>query len=487
VSAAPASQSGAIGERSVFAGEVRALRASQPVGLTGRVDALRGLTVLARDLPAPVGAMVEIRGATPSRRVRAEVVGFDAGRAVLMLLDGAGGVQPGDPVLCVDQSRLVRVGSGLLGRVVDALGEPIDGRGALTGLDVAPLDPDPMLAMERPPIRSPLRTGVRAIDLFTPVGRGQRLGVFAGPGVGKSTLLGQIARETSADASVIALIGERGREVREFIEDTLGEDGLARSTVVVATSDEPPLRRLRAARMACAVAESMRDEGKDVLLVMDSVTRFAHAQRQVGLSIGEPPGSKGYTPSVFAELARLLERAGPRDGAGSITGVYTVLVEGDDLTEPLSDAARGLLDGHVVLSRALAQRGQFPAVDVLDSVSRVDRQVAGVEHLRARARLLRLLADYRDVEELVRIGAYAPGASPEHDAAIDFEPVIRGLLIQDVGEREPFEQAEDRLRKIASQALETAQRYRNERDARAATKAGAQNGAQSGAASGRGG
>ncbi len=300
-------------------------------------------------------------------------------------------------------------------------------------------------------------TGVRAIDLMATLGRGQRVGIFAGPGVGKSTLLASIARGSSADLSVIALIGERGREVRDFIEGALGEEGLRRSVLVVATGDESPLMRVRAALGACAIAESFRDEGRDVLLMMDSITRFAHAQRQIGLSAGEPPATKGYTPSVFSRLSRLLERAGavePGEAGegGSITGVYTILVDGDDLTEPIADAARGILDGHVILSRKLAQRGHYPAIDVLDSVSRVADAVTDEEHRRARRACLGLLADYREVEDLVQIGAYASGSHARTDVAIAMRDRIEGVLRQRADEREAPEESRRSLLALADEA-----------------------------------
>jgi flagellum-specific ATP synthase len=359
--------------------------------------------------------------------------------------------------------------------------------------------PAPVSALRRPPISEPLRTGVRAVDLMTPMGLGQRLGIFAGPGVGKSTLLGTIARRCSADVNVIALIGERGREVREFVEHVLGPEGLARSVVVVATGDESPLMRVRAALSATSIAEHFRDQGRHVLLMMDSITRFAHAQRQIGLSAGEPPATKGYTPSVFAALALLLERAGiversersgrvaewqsgqveqdtpaatdatgtpqhtlplchsatlPLPSPGSITGLYTILVEGDDMTEPVADAARGILDGHVILSRKLAQRSHYPAIDVLDSVSRVADEVTDRAHQAARRQVVRLLALYREVEDLVQIGAYARGANPETDVAIEMRGALEELLRQGAGESEPFEAARSRLLALAVRAGE---------------------------------
>lgn len=443
----------------LLAPELELVRRTQPTRVTGVVRTLRGLTVLVDELPAPVGALVSIRSAG-GRRL-GEVVGFARDDTAVMLLGSTEGIRPGDRVVCEQASPLASTGEGLLGRVLDGLGRPIDGGPAPAGLKPRPLVPDPVSAMRRGRITSPIRTGVRAIDLMTPMGSGQRLGIFAGPGVGKSTLLGSIARGTSADVNVIALIGERGREVREFIEHSLGDEGLARSVVIVATSDESPLLRLRAAKLACAVSEGFREGGADVMLMMDSVTRFAHAQRQVGLSVGEPPATKGYTPSVFAELAQLLERAGASDEGGSVTGLYTILVEGDDMTEPISDAARGILDGHVVLSRSLAHRGHYPAIDVLDSVSRVAGAVSSGTHEVARRSVSRLIARFREVEELVRIGAYAEGSDPETDVAIELEPAITRVLQQGSGEREPFDQAADRLARIAQQAEEMlAQRLR---------------------------
>ena len=443
----------------LLSSELELIRRTQPTRVTGVVRTLRGLTVLVEELPAPVGALVSIR--TSDGRRLGEVVGFARDDTAVMLLGSTEGIRPGDRVVCEQSAPLAATGEELLGRVLDGLGRPIDGGPMPTGLKPRPLVPDPVSAMARGRITSPIRTGVRAIDLMTPMGSGQRLGIFAGPGVGKSTLLGSIARGTSADVNVIALIGERGREVREFIEHSLGDEGLARSVVIVATSDESPLLRLRAAKLACAASEGFREAGADVMLMMDSVTRFAHAQRQGGLSVGEPPATKGYTPSVFAELAQLLERAGASDQGGSVTGLYTILVEGDDMTEPISDAARGILDGHVVLSRALAHRGHYPAIDVLDSVSRVAGAVSSGTHEVARRAVSRLIARYREVEELVRIGAYAEGSDPETDVALELEPAITRVLQQTSGEREPFEHAADRLTRIAQQAEEMlAQRLR---------------------------
>lgn len=451
--------------------EFEAVLRCEPLGLTGRVRVVRGLTVLACELPAPVGSLVRIglsasvAGAGAPRFVPGEVVGFDHEYAVVMVLGATGGIVPGAPVVLERVHQAAGVGERLLGRVLDGLGRPIDAGGPVIGTMLRPLDPEPTGAMTRRRITQPLRTGVRAIDLVTPIGRGQRMGIFAGPGVGKSTVLGQIARGTDADVSVIALIGERGREVREFIDDALGRDGLARSVVVVSTGDESPLMRVRAARFACAIAEYFRDLGRDVLLMMDSVTRYAHAQRQIGLSVGEPPASKGYTPSVFTSMAVLLERAGaiePVCGrpAGSITGLYTILVEGDDMTEPVADAARGILDGHVILSRKLVQRGHFPAVDVLDSVSRVAGRIMDPAHAASRQQVLRLLAKYREIEELVQIGAYATGADPEADTAIDLIEAINELLCQRPDEPGRFEKSLDIMTRLAIQSGEMIQQRR---------------------------
>jgi len=441
-----------------LAEETNRLQGLLPIRVVGRVSELRGLTLLASDLAVPIGSLV----AVGPGRLPGEVVGFTRDRACVMMLGSLNGVRPGDEVEGVTASADGPVGSGLLGRVVNALGEPIDGGGHAWIASRRPLSPAPLGAMHRGRITEPLRTGVRAIDLMTPIGRGQRLGVFAGPGVGKSTLLGQICRGTDADAVVIGLIGERGREVRDFVEQTLGEEGLAKSIVVVATGDESPLMRIRAAKMACTQAEYLRDEGLDVLLVMDSVTRFAHAQRQVGLSVGEPPATKGYTPSVFSELALLLERAGVVEGrrhrkGGSVTGLYTILVEGDDMTEPIADAARGILDGHVMLRRDLAQRGHYPAIDTLDSVSRVANELMETPQRAATQMTRRLMAKYAEVEELVRIGAYAKGADPETDAAIEFKDTIDGILTQGLDERAVFEESAESLLRVAVQAGERVQ------------------------------
>jgi flagellum-specific ATP synthase len=437
--------------------------------IRGTVAALRGLTVLVDDLPLPIGSLVIVGDGPGSRSVRGEVVGFSREHAIVMLLGTTTGIRAGDAVTGDRAAQTVQVGDRMLGRVVDGLCRPMDGLGPIHDTVGRPLNPEPISALKRQRITKPMHTGIRALDLMTTLGKGQRLGLFAGPGVGKSTLLGQITRRASSDVNVIALIGERGREVGDFLAHSLGPEGLARSVVVIATGDESPLLRIRAAHAACAAAEHFRDQGRDVLLMMDSVTRFAHAQRQIGLSVGEPPATKGFTPSVFSALALLLERAGalqpraPGENGGSITGLYTILVEGDDLTEPISDAARGILDGHVVLSRKLAQRAHYPAIDVLDSISRVADDVCDKAHAECRRQVMKLLSTYREVEDLVQIGAYAHGSNPEADVAIEYRPRILELLQQRRDDAQPFEQSRSIMVKLALESGEALNRRIKER------------------------
>ena len=440
----------------LFADQLDMLAHAAPLEIRGRVAEVRGLALRVADLPVPVGAVVGIhtgRGAGPV--LEGEVVGFDHDQAVVMLLGSTAGVRAGDQAVAGQFTQVVRVGQALLGRVLDGLGRPIDGRGPVHDTVCRPLTPAPVDPLDRPLIDTPLGTGVRAIDAVLTVGRGQRIGVFSAPGLGKSVLLGTMARHTAADVSVVALVGERGREVRDFIEHSLGPEGLARSVVVCATGDEPALVRIRAAMVAATVAEYFRDQGKDVLLIMDSVTRFCQAQRQVGLAAGEPPATKGYPPSVFSLLPILLERSG-RTGRGSITGFYAVLVEGDDMTEPIADAARGVLDGHIVLSRALAHRGHWPAIDLLDSISRVCDAVTDAEQQGARREVLRLVGAYHDVEDLLNIGAYATGSNPDFDLAIAAKPMIDQLVRQ--GRNEVTGQAD--FTRTRAQLLALAQQVR---------------------------
>jgi len=395
----------------------------------GKVVDLIGLIIEATGLEAEIGEVCHIDTGRGRDAVPAEVVGFRAGRTLLMPLGEPAGLGPGATVVASGQPFRVPVSDTLLGRSLDGLGRPIDGLGPVSVKQSRPALATPPDPLERPRITERVSLGVRALDAMVPCGRGQRLGIFAGSGVGKSSLLGMIARSTSAQVNVICLVGERGREVREFIERDLGPEGLARSVVVVATSDQPALVRIKAAFTATTIAEHFRDQGADVMLMMDSVTRFAMAQREVGLAIGEPPATRGYTPSVFALLPKLLERSGTA-AAGSITGLYTVLVDGDDFNEPIADAVRSILDGHVVLSRDLAHAGHYPAIDVLASVSRLVGEVTARETREAAGEVRRLLAAYREKEDLIAIGAYQAGTDPTTDAAIATRPAILEFLRQ---------------------------------------------------------
>ena len=424
-----------------------------PRGIEGTVVAVRGLTLSVSRLRLPVGSLVAI-DAAGGPPLRGEIIGFDGDRSLVMLLGNAAGVAPGSIVRGERVGATIAVGESWLGRVVDALGRPIDGGPPLEGLEPRPLEPPLLNPLGRELIRAPLATGVRALDGLLTVGRGQRMGIVAGPGVGKSTLLGAIARGTAAEVSVIGLVGERGREVREFLDSTLGPEGLARSTVVVATGDESPLMRVKAALAAVAAAEAFRAKGLDVLLMIDSITRYAHALRQVALAAGESPATRGYPPSVFAALPRLLERAGPIAGGGSITGFYTVLVDGDDLSEPVTDAARSVLDGQVTLSRKLASRGHHPAIDPLESVSRVADAVVPAELAQKRREILRLAAIHREHEELLAIGAYVRGANPELDLAIAMQPRIEAFLRQERDERSDWPATVAAVERLAAEIAE---------------------------------
>jgi flagellum-specific ATP synthase len=451
---------------SVLGSELALLDTAQPRAVSGAVHALRGLSVLVDDLALPVGTIVSLcpRAGDERGRRRGEVVGFDGPRSVIMLFGDTDGIAPGMRVVGEDPVPVVRAGASLLGRVLDGMGRPIDGGPPPEGTVARPLHPPPTLALARAPITEPLPTGVKSVDAMLTMGKGQRIGIFSGPGIGKSTLLATMARNTAADVTVIALIGERGREVRDFLDRTLGAEGRARSVLVVATSDESPLMRVRAASVACAVAEHFRDDGRDVLLMMDSVTRLAQAQRQIGLATGEQPATKGYTPSVFALMPRMLERAGAIEGGGSITGVYAVLVEGDDLAEPISDAARGILDGHIALARRLASRGHYPAVDLLESISRVADDVCDEHHVAARRDLQRLVAAHAEAEELISIGAYARGSNLDTDVAIEMKRDIDEFLRQG-DERCDYPGICRRLIELSGQAEHIAQQFREQRGA----------------------
>lgn len=422
----------------MLASAIRDLKALEAVRHEGRVTALEGLRIEAAGPQQALRLGAAVRFGDENGP-RGELVGFEGDRAILLACDPLDGLGPGAPVHFFSGLDTVRPGDAWLGRVIDAFAEPLDGKGPLvSGLRQRLVRSIPPNAQARARVDQKMALGVKAIDVFAPCARGQRLGVFAGSGVGKSTIMSMLARGADADVIVIGLIGERGREVREFIEDTLGEDGLAKSVIVTATSDEAAPRRRRAAWMTLAIAEHFRDEGKQVVCFLDSVTRFAMAQREIGLAAGEPPTTRGYTPSVFAELPKLLERAGPGltvpDGEpqGQITGLFTVLVDGDDHNEPISDAVRGTLDGHITLSRQIAERGRFPAVDVLKSISRLQNLLQTSQEKAIATRARRLISLYTNMEELVRIGAYAKGADPEVDEAVRLWPQIENFLSQDV-------------------------------------------------------
>ncbi|MBN1404012.1 MAG: FliI/YscN family ATPase [Opitutales bacterium] len=400
----------------------------------GHVRQVTGLVVESEGPEAALGEICEVLSNRNTETAMAEVVGFRDNRVLLMPLEAMHDIHPGCEVRAASNASNIPTGDGLIGRVIDGLGRPIDGKGPLRAEFVSGslnrAAPNPML---RTPIKEGFSTGVRSIDTFTPLGTGQRVGIFAGSGVGKSTLLGMIARGADSDINVLSLVGERGRELREFIENDLGEEGMKRSIVVVSTSDQPAPLRLRAALMATSIAESFRDRGNKALLMMDSLTRFCMAQREIGLAIGEPPTSRGYTPSVFSLLPRLLERTGMGEN-GSITAIYTVLVEGDDMNEPVADAVRGILDGHIVLSRSLAQANHYPAVDVLQSVSRLSRSVCDEKQLETVSAARDLMALYRKNEDLINIGAYPRGTNPRLDKAIDKNEPIAQFLRQSANE-----------------------------------------------------
>ena len=422
------------------------LRERSYVKKYGKVVKIVGLTIESLGPEAKLGDVCTIASADKSRQLTAEVVGFRDNRVLLTPYEEVSGIGIGDMVELCSEALKVPVGDELLGVALDGLGRPLDGRELNVNqyYEVNATPPDPM---DRVLIRDVLPLGVKAIDGLLTLGKGQRIGIFAGSGVGKSTLLGMIARNTKADINVIALIGERGREVKEFIEHDLGEEGMRRSVLVIATSDKPALIRKKAAQTATAIAEYFRDQGKDVLLMLDNLTRFSMAQREIGLAAGEPPVSRGYPPSVYAEMPKLLERAG-NGAVGSITGIYTVLVDGDDFNEPISDTARGILDGHIILSRKLGHKNHYPAIDVLQSISRVMSAVATKEHKQLAGKLKSTLATYTDAEDLINIGAYKTGSNPEIDYAIQKNSAINEFLCQTTDEKFTFEETVEQLKEI---------------------------------------
>jgi len=425
-----------------------ALGRSSAVVAMGRVTKVAGFVAEADGPASQLGSICHIYPAGSLPRVQAEVLGFRDNRVLLVPLGEIRGIAPGNRVVASDQGASIGVGEGLLGRVVDGLGNPIDGKGPILSKIDYPLYANPIKPLLRKRIEQPLDLGIGAINGVLTVGCGQRMGIFAGSGVGKSVLLGMIARNTSADVNVIALIGERGRELNDFIQKELGEEGLKKSVVVVATSDNLPLIRMRGAFIATAIAEYFRDQGKHVMLMMDSVTRFAMAQREVGLAAGEPPTTKGYTPSVFTMLPKLLERAGTSSNDGTITGLYTVLVEGDDMNEPIADAVRSILDGHIVLSRDLAEQNHYPAIDVLGSISRVMTDIASLEHRECANRLKQILATYKKAEDLINIGAYVAGSNPKIDYAIQMIEKVNEYLRQGIQENEGLDESITKLEEM---------------------------------------
>ena len=419
-------------------GKYRAALDKSYIKKTGRVTQVVGLTIESCGPEANIGQTCLIKAGKYGDPVLSEVVGFRDGRILLMPLGDMSGVGPGNTVEALEKPITIRVSEKLLGRVLDGIGNPMDGKPPVEEGDEWRVINPPPNPLRRSRILQPLPLGIKAIDGLLTVGKGQRMGIFSGSGVGKSTLMGMIARNTRADINVIALVGERGREVREFLEKDLGEEGIRRSVIVIATSDKPALVRLKAAEVATSIAEYFRAKGMDVMLLMDSLTRFAMAQREVGLATGEPPVSRGYTPSVFATIPRLLERAGNSE-KGSITGLYTVLVDGDDLTEPVTDTARSVLDGHIVLARKIANRNHYPAIEVLASISRVMTDIVDGEHKRVSNEIKKSMAVYANSEDLINIGAYVKGSSLEIDDAISKHDAIDGFLMQEIGEKISFE------------------------------------------------
>jgi len=424
------------------------LNASDPIRANGTVTKVVGLVAEARGISSKLGNVCDIYPYRGKPGIKAEVSGFKDDRMLLMPLEETRGIGPGSRVVAKDQKALIGVGESLLGRVIDGLGNPIDGKGIIPIQHEYPIYVKPINPLLRKRIDRPMDIGIRSLNSLLTIGCGQRMGIFSGSGVGKSVMLGMIARKTKADVKVIALIGERGRELNEFIEKELGEEGLKSSVVVVATSENLPLIRMRGAFIATAIAEYFRDQGKDVILMMDSITRFAMAQREVGLALGEPPTTKGYTPSVFTLLPKLLERAGTSYGKGTITGLYTVLVEGDDMNEPVADAVRSILDGHITLSREIANQNQYPAIDILNSISRVMDEVTTLKQRENANRFRETLATYRKAEDLINIGAYLKGSNPEIDYAIDMMSDMKMFMKQGRADSVSFEESVQQLEKL---------------------------------------
>jgi flagellum-specific ATP synthase len=428
---------------------LEAIGSCQPMKLEGKIVKVAGLIAEGHGPGLGVGSLCVIEN-SEGHNIQAEVVGFRDKRVIIMPFGEMRGVKPGSRIVDIDKRPVVAVGEAYLGRVIDGLGLPIDGKGMIRAEKEYPIYGDVLNPLKREIIREVIDVGVASVNALITVGKGQRMAIMSGSGVGKSILMGMIARNTAADVVVMALIGERGREVREFIEKSLGDEGLKKSVVVVSTSDSPALVRIRGSYLATTLAEYFRDKNLDVLLIMDSITKFAMALREVGLAAGEPPSAKGYTPSVFAEMPKLLERAGTVEGGGSITGIYNVLVEGDDLSEPISDTVRSIVDGHIVLSRNLAQKGHYPAVDVLGSVSRVMRDIIDTEHLDNARRLIKVLSTYREAEDLINIGAYVDGSDSEIDFAKKMIGEIDSFLQQEIYQKATFQESVAQLKALFS-------------------------------------
>jgi len=427
-----------------------ALRACQPVKMEGKIVKVAGIVAQANGPGMSIGSLCCIKNSS-GQSMQAEVIGFNDKRVIVMPFGEMRGIEPGSRIVDINKNPSIKVGEAYLGRIVDGLGNPIDGKGSIQTKDDYPIYGNVINPLKREIINDVVDVGVRSINAMHTLGKGQRIAIMSGSGVGKSVLMGMIARHAVADVIVIALIGERGREVREFIERNLGEEGLKKSVVVAATSDSPALVRIRGAHLATTVAEYFRDKGLDVILIMDSITRFAMSLREVGLAAGEPPSAKGYTPSVFIQIPKLLERTGNVEQKGSITGIYTVLVEGDDMNEPIADTVRSIVDGHIVLSRDLAHKGHYPAVDVLSSISRVMHDIVEDDHSNMARKLVRVLATYREAEDLINIGAYIDGTDPQIDFAKKMINKINSFLQQDINQSITFKESIVRLKEVLTE------------------------------------
>ncbi len=431
----------------MFRQMIRQVYNADTYSMTGKIENIVGMSIEASGGQAAVGDICRIYNGNSATQITAEVVGFKNDKILLMPYSEMNGISAGNFVRNTGQQLTLRVGEFLRGRIINALGQPIDGKGALEGGTPYCISGSHINPLARPPIRERMEFGIKAIDGMVTIGKGQRIGIFAGSGVGKSTLMGMIAKNVKADINVIALVGERGREVLEFVQKDLGEEGMARSILVVATSDQPAMLRMKCPSVATGIAEYFRDQGYDVLLMMDSLTRFAMAQREIGLAIGEPPVSRGYTPSIYSELPKLLERSG-NFKRGSITGVYTVLVEGDDTNEPISDTVRGILDGHIILSRSLANANHYPAIDVSGSISRLMTEIVSPEHRQLASRIRDILSVYERNADLVSIGAYKPGTNRKLDYALSKIDAVNAFLMQGVNESFTYEQCVQKMEEI---------------------------------------